>query len=288
MKKLVGILFFIGGLLLFVFGIKSGFADYSYINTAAYINDGHVDSGNEGKFVIASGSIKAKGIASDTDFSVIAEGSPFLKRRIEMFQVYLTSNKILSWKWSQNKEPNVEIGNQYYTNPAFPNEPKAKVSYVPATIGNGNLLLGEDFLNALSVDKYYNFTDYEPVQISGLSENGGKKYGLESDENRYITSKEKPHKGDIAVSFFASDPNQLKEFTVLGIQKDGVIITSKDDKSQIWDRLLTKDEVASSMKNNGTKASVIMSVIGALFAVIGIFMFKSALNSFKNTANRTA
>ena len=274
MKKIIGVILIIGGILfasLAVKAIMSAPQTYERIRAAATIKDGRVIPENEGKLVVVSGTLKPAEQLQDPITGVKLPGVT-AKRTVWTYERDTNSNDEQVWDWKPENTDYSEKGNF-----------GINAEILTSTMLAAPTLLGEfkvesKLLNPLIRNTEFTQYDEESLKDGWNLLSGGK-------ESRYCVSKENwlPKKstgtysttgyGSQKISYGIVSPDDPLEYTILGVQKGDTLIKSEDvDSVTTFKGIMTADEFADKSKKEARGGSIFGIVAGILLAVIGAGM----------------
>ena len=274
MKKIIGVILIIGGILfasLAVKAIMSAPQTYERIRAAATIKDGRVIPENEGKLVVVSGTLKPAEQLQDPITGVKLPGVT-AKRTVWTYERDTNSDDEQVWDWKPENTDYSEKANF-----------GINAEILASTMLAAPTLLGEfkvesKLLNPLIRNTEFTQYDEESLKDGWNLLSGGK-------ESRYCVSKEHwlPKKttgmysttgyGSQKISYGIVSPDDPLEYTILGVQKGDTLIKSEDvDSVTTFKGIMTADEFADKSKKEARGGSIFGIVAGILLAVIGAGM----------------
>ena len=274
MKKIIGIILIIGGLLFAALAVKALVTapqSYERIRTAATIKDGKVIPENEGKLVVVSGTLKPAEQLQDPITGVKLPGVT-AKRTVWTYKQDTGSGDEKVWDWKPENTDYSEKAN-FGIN--------AKI--LTTTMLAAPTLLGEFKVESKLLTPLMRTTEFKQYDEKSLKDgwnliSGGR-------ESSYCVSKENwlPKKttgryssaGDGAqkISYGIVSPDDPLEYTILGVQKGDTLIKSEDvDSVTTFKGIMTADEFAEENKKGVRGGSIFGIVAGILLAVIGVGM----------------
>ncbi len=274
MKKIIGVILIIGGILfasLAVKAIMSAPQTYERIRAAATIKDGRVIPENEGKLVVVSGTLKPAEQLQDPITGVKLPGVT-AKRTVWTYERDTNSDDEQVWDWKPENTDYSEKGNF-----------GINAEILTSTMLAAPTLLGEfkvesKLLNPLIRNTEFTQYDEESLKDGWNLLSGGK-------ESRYCVSKEHwlPKKttgmysttgyGSQKISYGIVSPDDPLEYTIIGVQKGDTLIKSEDvDSVTTFKGIMTADEFADKSKKEARGGSIFGIVAGILLAVIGAGM----------------
>ena len=274
MKKIIGVILIIGGILfasLTIKAIMSAPQTYERIRAAATIKDGRVIPENEGKLVVVSGTLKPAEQLQDPITGVKLPGVT-AKRTVWTYKQDTGSGDEKVWDWHPENTDYSERGNF-----------GINAEILTSTMLAAPTLLGEfnvesKLLNPLIRNTEFTQYDEESLKDGWNLLSGGK-------ESRYCVSKEyslqKKTKGMYSTKGYGSQkisygivsPDDPLEYTIIGVQKGDTLIKSEDvDSVTTFKGLMTAEEFAEENKKGVRGGSIFAIVAGILLAVIGAGM----------------
>ncbi len=274
MKKIIGVILIIGGILfvsLTIKAIMSAPQTYERIRAAATIKDGRVIPENEGKLVVVSGTLKPAEQLQDPITGVKLPGVT-AKRTVWTYKQDTGSGDEKVWDWHPENTDYSEKGNF-----------GINAEILTSTMLAAPTLLGEfkvesKLLNPLIRNTEFTQYDEESLKDGWNLLSGGK-------ESRYCVSKEyslpKKTKGMYSTTGYGSQkisygivsPDDPLEYTIIGVQKGDTLIKSEDvDSVTTFKGLMTAEEFAEENKKGVRGGSIFAIVAGILLAVIGAGM----------------
>ena len=274
MKKIIGVILIIGGILfvsLTIKAIMSAPQTYERIRAAATIKDGRVIPENEGKLVVVSGTLKPAEQLQDPITGVKLPGVT-AKRTVWNYKQDTGSGDEKVWDWHPENTDYSEKGNF-----------GINAEILTSTMLAAPTLLGEfkvesKLLNPLIRNTEFTQYDEESLKDGWNLLSGGK-------ESRYCVSKEyslpKKTKGMYSTTGYGSQkisygivsPDDPLEYTIIGVQKGDTLIKSEDvDSVTTFKGLMTAEEFAEENKKGVRGGSIFAIVAGILLAVIGAGM----------------
>ncbi len=274
MKKIIGVILIIGGLLFASLAIKalvSAPQSYEKIKAASTIKDGKLTPENEGKLVVVSGTLKPAEQLQDPITGVKLPGVT-AKRTVWTYKQDTGSGDEKVWDWYPENTDYSEKAN-FGIN--------AKI--LTSTMLAAPTLLGEfkvegKLLNPLI--RNTEFTQYDEKRL-----NAGWKVLSGGRESSYCVSKENwlPKKstgtysttgyGSQKISYGIVSPDDPLEYTIIGIQKGDTLIEAEDvDGVTTIKGIMTAEEFAEENKKGVRGGSIFGIVAGILLAIIGVGM----------------
>lgn len=274
MKKIIGVILIIGGILfasLAVKAIMSAPQTYERIRAAATIKDGRVIPENEGKLVVVSGTLKPAEQLQDPITGVKLPGVT-AKRTVWTYKQDTGSGDEKVWDWYPENTDYSEKGNF-----------GINAEILTSTMLAAPTLLGEFKVESKLLNPLIRNTEFTQYNEESLKDgwnllSGGK-------ESRYCVSKEHwlPKKtkgmysttgyGSQKISYGIVSSDDPLEYTILGVQKGDTLIKSEDvDSVTTFKGIMTADEFADKSKKEARGGSIFGIVAGILLAVIGAGM----------------
>ena len=274
MKKIIGVILIVGGLLFVSLTIKalvSAPQSYEKIKAAATIEDGKVTPENEGKLVVVSGTLKPAEQLQDPITGVKLPGVT-AKRTVWTYKQDTGSGDEKVWDWYPENTDYSEKANF-----------GINAEILTSTMLAAPTLLGEfkvesELLNPLIRNTEFTQYDEESLNAGWNVLSGGK-------ESRYCVSKEHwlPKKstgmysttgyGSQKISYDIVSPDDPLEYTIIGVQKGDTLIKSEDVGSITTIKgIMTAEEFADENKKGVRSGSIFSIITGILLAVIGVGM----------------
>lgn len=274
MKKIIGVILIIGGILFASLAVKALMAapqTYERIKAAATIKDGRVVPENEGKLVVVSGTLKPAEQLQDPITGVKLPGVT-AKRTVWTYKQDTGSGDEKVWDWKPENTDYSEKANF-----------GINAEILTSTMLAAPTLLGEfkvesKLLNPLIRNTEFTQYDEESLNAGWNVLSGGK-------ESRYCVSKEHylPKKttgmysttgyGSQKISYGIVSPDDPLEYTIIGMQKGDTLIESEDiDSVTTFKGIMTAEEAADENKKGVRGGSIFGIVAGVLLAVIGVGM----------------
>ena len=274
MKKIIGVILIIGGILFVSLAVKalvSAPQTYEKIIAAATIKDGKVIPENEGKLVVVSGTLKAADPLQDPITGVKLPGVT-AKRTVWTYERDTNSDDETVWDWKPENTDYSEKANF-----------GINAEILTTTMLAAPTLLGEfkvegKLLNPLIRNTEFTQYDEESLKDGWKVLSGGR-------ESRYCVSKENwlPKKstgmysttgyGAQKISYGIVSPDDPLEYTIIGVQKGDTLIKSEDvDSVTTVKGIMTAQEFAEENKKGVRGGSIFGIVAGILLAIIGVGM----------------
>ena len=274
MKKIIGIILIIGGLLFAAFAVKalvSAPQSYEKIRAAPTIKDGKVIPENEGKLVVVSGTLKPAEQLQDPITGVKLPGVT-AKRTVWTYERDTNSDDEQVWDWKPENTDYSEKANF-----------GINAEILTTTMLAAPTLLGEFKVESKLLNPLMRTTEF--TQYDEESLNAGWKVLSGGKESRYCVSKENwlPKKstgmysttgyGSQKISYGIVSPDDPLEYTIIGVQKGDTLIKSEDvDSVTTFKGLMTAEEFAEENKKGVRGGSIFGIVAGILLAIIGVGM----------------
>ena len=274
MKKIIGIILIIGGLLFAALAVKALMTapqSYEKIRTAATIKDGKVIPENEGKLVVVSGTLKPAEQLQDPITGVKLPGVT-AKRTVWTYKQDTGSGDEKVWDWYPENTDYSEKANF-----------GINAEILTSTMLAAPTLLGEFKVESKLLNPLMRNTEFTQYDEQSLKDgwnvlSGGK-------ESRYCVSKEHwlPKKstgmysttgyGSQKISYGIVSPDDPLEYTIVGVQKGDTLIEAEDvDGVTTINGIMTAEEFAEENKKGVRGGSIFGIVAGILLAVIGAGM----------------
>ena len=274
MKKIIGVILIIGGILFALLAVKalvSAPQSYEKIRAAATIEDGKVTPENEGKLVVVSGTLKPAEQLRDPITGVKLPGVT-AKRTVWTYKQDTNSDDETVWDWKPevtdySEKANFGINAEILT-----------TTMLAAPTLLGEFKVESELLNPLI--RNTEFTQYDEQSL-----NAGWKVLSGGKESRYCVSKENnlPKKtkgmysttgyGSQKISYGIVSPDDPLEYTIIGVQKGDTLIKSEDvDSVTTIKGIMTAQEFAEENKKGVRGGSIFGIIAGILLAVIGVGM----------------
>lgn len=274
MKKIIGVILIIGGLLFASLAVKalmSAPQNYEKIKAAATIKDGRVIPENEGKLVVVSGTLKPAEQLQDSITGVKLPGVT-AKRTVWTYERDTNSDDEQVWDWKPEITDYSEKANF-----------GINAEILASTMLAAPTLLGEFKVESKLLNPIMRNTEF--TQYDEESLNTGWKVLSGGKESRYCVSKEyslpKKTKGMYSTTGYGSQkisygivsPDDPLEYTILGVQKGDTLIKSEDvDSVTTFKGIMTAEEFADESKKEARGGSIFGIITGILLAVIGVGM----------------
>lgn len=274
MKKIIGVILIIGGVLFASLAIKALFSapkSEEQIRAAATIKDGRILPENEGKLVVVSGTLKAAEPLQDPITGVKLPGVT-AKRTVWTYKQDTNSDDEQVWDWKPENTDYSEKANF-----------GINAEILTTTMLAAPTLLGEFKVESKLLNPLIRNTEFTQYDEKSLKD--GWKVLSGGRESSYCVSKENwlPKKstgrysttgyGSQKISYGIVSPDDPLEYTILGIQKGDTLIKSEDvDSVTTFKGIMTADEFADENKKGVRGGSIFGIVAGILLAVIGVGM----------------
>ena len=274
MKKIIGVILIIGGILFASLAVKalmSAPQTYEKIMAAETIGDGGIIPENEGKLVVVSGTLKPAEQLQDPITGVKLPGVT-AKRTVWTYERDTNSDDETVWDWKPENTDYSEKANF-----------GINAEILTTTVLAAPTLLGEFKVESqllIPLIRNTEFTQYDEESL-----NAGWKVLSGGRESRYCVSKEHwlPKKstgmysttgyGAQKISYGIVSPDDPLEYTIIGIQKGDTIVKAEDiDSVTTFKGIMTADEFADKSKKEARGGSIFGIVAGILLAIIGVGM----------------
>ena len=274
MKKIIGVILIIGGLLFASLAIKalvSAPQSYEKIKAAPTIKDGKLTSENEGKLVVVSGTLKPAEQLQDPITGVKLPGVT-AKRTVWTYKQDTGSGDEKVWDWYPENTDYSEKANF-----------GVNAEILTTTMLAAPTLLGEFKVESKLLNPLMRNTEFTQYDEQSLKDgwnvlSGGK-------ESRYCVSKEHwlPKKttgmysttgyGSQKISYGIVSTDDPLEYTIVGVQKGDTLIEAEDvDGVTTIKGIMTAEEFAEENKKGVRGGSIFGIVAGILLAIIGVGM----------------
>ena len=274
MKKIIGVILIIGGILFASLAVKalvSAPQTYEKIIAAETIGDGGVIPENEGKLVVVSGTLKPAEQLKDPITGVKLPGVT-AKRTVWTYERDTNSDDETVWDWKPESTDYSEKANF-----------GINAEILTTTMLAAPTLLGEFKVESQLLNPLIRNTEF--TQYDEESLNAGWKVLSGGRESRYCVSKESwlPKKttgmysttgyGSQKISYGIVSPDDPLEYTIIGIQKGDTIVKAEDiDSVTTFKGIMTAEEFADKSKKEARGGSIFGIVAGILLAIIGVGM----------------
>ena len=274
MKKIIGVILIIGGILFASLAVKALMAapqTYEKIMAAETIVDGGVIPENEGKLVVVSGTLKPAEQLKDPITGVKLPGVT-AKRTVWTYERDTNSDDETVWDWKPENTDYSEKANF-----------GINAEILTTTMLAAPTLLGEFKVESRLLNPLIRNTEF--TQYDEESLNAGWKVLSGGRESRYCVSKESwlPKKttgmysttgyGSQKISYGIVSPDDPLEYTIIGIQKGDTIVKAEDiDSVTTFKGIMTAEEFADKSKKEARGGSIFGIVSGILLAIIGVGM----------------
>lgn len=274
MKKIIGVILIVGGLLFASLAVKalvSAPQSYEKIRAAATIKDGKVIPENEGKLVVVSGTLKPAEQLQDPITGVKLPGVT-AKRTVWTYKRDTNSDDEQVWDWRPENTDYSEKANF-----------GINAEILTTTMLAAPTLLGEFKVESELLNPLIRNTEFKQYDEKSL--NAGWKVLSGGRESSYCVSKEHwlPKKstgtysttgyGAQKISYGIVSPDDPLEYTIIGVQKGDTLIKSEDvDSVTTVKGIMTAEEFAEENKKGVRGGSIFGIVAGILLAIIGFGM----------------
>lgn len=274
MKKIIGVILIIGGLLFASLAIKalvSAPQSYEKIKAASTIKDGKLTPENEGKLVVVSGTLKPAEQLQDPITGVKLPGVT-AKRTVWTYKQDTGSGDEKVWDWYPENTDYSEKANF-----------GINAEILTSTMLAAPTLLGEFKVEGKLLNPLIRNTEF--TQYDEKSLNAGWKVLSGGRESSYCVSKENwlPKKstgtysttgyGSQKISYGIVSPDDPLEYTIVGVQKGDTLIETEDvDGVTTVKGIMTAEEFAEENKKGVRGGSIFGIVAGILLAIIGVGM----------------
>ena len=274
MKKIIGVILIIGGLLFVSLAVKalvSAPQSYEKIKAAPTIKDGRILPENEGKLVVVSGTLKPAEQLQDPITGVKLPGVT-AKRTVWTYKQDTGSGDEKVWDWRPENTDYSEKANF-----------GINAEILTSTMLAAPTLLGELKIEGKLLNPLIRNTEFKQYDEKSL--NAGWKVLSGGKESRYCVSKEHwlPKKttgmyssagdGSQKISYGIVSPDDPLEYTIIGVQKGDTLIKSEDvDSVTTIKGIMTAEEFAEENKKGVRGGSIFGIIAGILLTVIGAGM----------------
>ena len=274
MKKAIGVILIIGGLLFVSLAVKalvSAPQSYEKIKAAPTIKDGRILPENEGKLVVVSGTLKPAEQLQDPITGVKLPGVT-AKRTVWTYKQDTGSGDEKVWDWRPETTDYSEKANF-----------GINAEILTSTMLAAPTLLGELKIEGKLLNPLIRNTEFKQYDEKSL--NAGWKVLSGGKESRYCVSKEHwlPKKttgmyssagdGSQKISYGIVSPDDPLEYTIIGVQKGDTLIESEDvDSVTTIKGIMTAEEFAEENKKGVRGGSIFGIIAGILLTVIGAGM----------------
>ena len=274
MKKIIGVILIIGGLLFASLAIKalvSAPQSYEKIKAASTIKDGKLTPENEGKLVVVSGTLKPAEQLQDPITGVKLPGVT-AKRTVWTYKQDTGSGDEKVWDWYPENTDYSEKANF-----------GINAEILTSTMLAAPTLLGEFKVEGKLLNPLIRNTEF--TQYDEKSLNAGWKVLSGGRESSYCVSKENwlPKKstgtysttgyGSQKISYGIVSPDDPLEYTIVGVQKGDTLIETEDvDGVTTVKGIMTAEEFAEENKKGVRGGSIFGIVAGIMLAIIGVGM----------------
>ena len=274
MKKIIGVILIIGGLLFASLAIKalvSAPQSYEKIKAASTIKDGKLTPENEGKLVVVSGTLKPAEQLQDPITGVKLPGVT-AKRTVWTYKQDTGSGDEKVWDWYPENTDYSEKANF-----------GINAEILTSTMLAAPTLLGEFKVEGKLLNPLIRNTEF--TQYDEKSLKAGWKVLSGGRESSYCVSKENwlPKKstgtysttgyGSQKISYGIVSPDDPLEYTIVGVQKGDTLIETEDvDGVTTVKGIMTAEEFAEENKKGVRGGSIFGIVAGIMLAIIGVGM----------------
>ncbi len=274
MKKIIGVILIIGGLLFASLAVKalvSAPQSYEKIRAAATIKDGRILPENEGKLVVVSGTLKPAEQLQDSITGVKLPGVT-AKRTVWTYKQNTGRGDEKVWDWYPENTDYSEKANF-----------GINAEILTTTMLAAPTLLGEFKVESKLLNPLIRNTEFKQYDEKSL--NAGWKVLSGGRESSYCVSKENwlPKKstgtysstgyGSQKISYGIVSPDDPLEYTIIGVQKGDTLIKSEDvDSVTTIKGIMTAEEFAEENKKGVRDGSIFAIITGILLAIIGVGM----------------
>ena len=274
MKKTIGVILIIGGLLFASLAVKALVTapqSYEKIRAAQTIGDGKILPENEGKLVVVSGTLKPAEQLQDPITGVKLPGVT-AKRTVWTYKQDTGSGDEKVWDWHPENRDYSEKANF-----------GINAEILTTTMLAAPTLLGEfkvegKLLNPLIRNTEFTQYDEESLNAGWKVLSGGKESRCCVSKEHYLPKKTKgmystTGYGSQKISYGIVSPDDPLEYTIVGVQKGDTLIKSEDvDSVTTVKGIMTAEEFAEENKKGVRGGSIFGLIAGILLAVIGVGM----------------
>ena len=274
MKKTIGVILIIGGLLFASLAVKALVTapqSYEKIRAAQTIGDGKILPENEGKLVVVSGTLKPAEQLQDPITGVKLPGVT-AKRTVWTYKQDTGSGDEKVWDWYPENRDYSEKANF-----------GINAEILTTTMLAAPTLLGEfkvegKLLNPLIRNTEFTQYDEESLNAGWKVLSGGKESRCCVSKEHYLPKKTKgmystTGYGSQKISYGIVSPDDPLEYTIVGVQKGDTLIKSEDvDSVTTVKGSMTAEEFAEENKKGVRGGSIFGIIAGILLAVIGVGM----------------
>ena len=274
MKKIIGVILIIGGLLFASLAVKALVTapqSYEKIRAAQTIGDGKILPENEGKLVVVSGTLKPAEQLQDPITGVKLPGVT-AKRTVWTYKQDTGSGDEKVWDWYPENRDYSEKANF-----------GINAEILTTTMLAAPTLLGEfkvegKLLNPLIRNTEFTQYDEESLNAGWKVLSGGKESRCCVSKEHYLPKKTKgmystTGYGSQKISYGIVSPDDPLEYTIVGVQKGDTLIKSEDvDSVTTVKGIMTAEEFAEENKKGVRGGSIFGIVAGILLAIIGVGM----------------
>lgn len=278
MKKIIGVILIIAGILFAALALKAIFSapeTYERIKNAVTVKDGKVNPENDGKLVVVSGTLKAAEPLQDPITGVKLPGVT-AKRTVWTYKQTSSGDDEKVWDWQAENTDYSEKANF-----------GINAEILTTTMLAAPTLLGEFKVEGKLLNPLIRNTEF--TQYDEKSLKPGWKVLSGGRESRYCVSKESglPKKstgmysvsgnGSQKISYGIVSPDDPLEYTILGVQKGDTLIKSEDvDSVTTFKGIMTAEEFADENKK-GVKGGTIFGIVTGILSVLigfGLLLFQ--------------
>lgn len=278
MKKIIGVILIIAGILFAALALKAIFSapeTYERIKNAVTVKDGKVNPENDGKLVVVSGTLKAAEPLQDPITGVKLPGVT-AKRTVWTYKQTSSGDDEKVWDWHPETTDYSEKANF-----------GINAEILTTTMLAAPTLLGEFKVEGKLLNPLIRNTEF--TQYDEKSLKPGWKVLSGGRESRYCVSKESglPKKstgmysvsgnGSQKISYGIVSPDDPLEYTILGVQKGDTLIKSEDvDSVTTFKGIMTAEKFADENKK-GVKGGTIFAIVTGILSVIigfGLLLFQ--------------
>lgn len=231
------------------------------------VNDGILNTENEGKLVLVNGKISYDKLVT---FNELKEdfGTIKISRKVEDFIKYTNENNgETEYKWEERIEPLTNNDSNYLS--------KIVSSSKTSSVMIGDYKLDDYGLNLVPENKYYSDQEYVlDLTTTGLS------YERDPWE-------EDLKEGDVRLTYKYYNLDKYPYMSILAVQKGNTFIPYKYDKKSEFYQVFTskidsKDKLSKELKRNVKKTTKGKILFILLIAGVGVFFIIDNRNSKKD------
>ena len=274
MKKTIGVILIIGGLLFASLAVKALVTapqSYEKIRAAQTIGDGKILPENDGKLVVVSGTLKPAEQLQDPITGVKLPGVT-AKRTVWTYKQDTGSGDEKVWDWYPENRDYSEKANF-----------GINAEILTTTMLAAPTLLGEfkvegKLLNPLIRNTEFTQYDEESLNAGWKVLSGGKESRCCVSKEHYLPKKTKgmystTGYGSQKISYGIVSPDDPLEYTIVGVQKEGNLVEADDIGAVTTVKgIMTAEEFAEENKKGVRGGSIFGIIAGILLAVIGVGM----------------